>query len=125
MVLVHLYKLLPLYRPQAPEVLRRDYGPAADVWSLGVCLYTLLSGLLPFLGETEEEVFDMVLHAGGLLRMAVQLGLVWLQFNRVAVAWGDGEEGLFDMVLHAGGRLLAVGLGLWSLGASRTRGCFG
>jgi len=57
----------PLYRPQAPEVLRRDYGPAADVWSLGVCLYTLLSGLLPFFGETEEEVFDMVLHAGGLL----------------------------------------------------------
>ena len=49
----------------APEVLRRDYGPAADVWSLGVCLYTLLSGLLPFFGETEEEVFDMVLHAGG------------------------------------------------------------
>lgn len=47
----------------APEVLHRDYGPPADVWSLGVCLYTLLSGLLPFFGETEEEVFDMVLHA--------------------------------------------------------------
>lgn len=57
-------------RRQAPEVLRRDYGPPADVWSLGVSLYTLLSGLLPFFGDTEEEVFDMVLHAGA-LRCAV------------------------------------------------------
>lgn len=47
----------------APEVLQREYGPQADVWSLGVCLFTLLSGLLPFFGETEEQVFDMVQFA--------------------------------------------------------------
>ena len=27
-------------------------------------LYILLSGLTPFWGDSEEEIFDMVLHAG-------------------------------------------------------------
>jgi calcium-dependent protein kinase len=44
----------------APEVLARDYGPKADIWSLGVCLHILLSGEPPFWGDTEEEVFAMV-----------------------------------------------------------------
>jgi calcium-dependent protein kinase len=47
----------------APEVLKRDYGPQADVWSLGVCLYILLSGMTPFWGDTEEDIFKMILHA--------------------------------------------------------------
>lgn len=37
----------------APEVLRRKYGPMADLWSCGVMMYILLTGEVPFWAPTE------------------------------------------------------------------------
>lgn len=44
----------------APEVLRRRYSKEADIWSCGVMLYILLSGVPPFYGDNEQQIFEAV-----------------------------------------------------------------
>jgi serine/threonine protein kinase len=58
----------------APELVRGiDYdGRAVDVWSLGVVLYVMVAGALPWTVTTEAHVYDQILHAR--YRLPVHIG---------------------------------------------------
>ena len=44
----------------SPEVVDNLYDERSDEWSCGVLMYILLSGVPPFYGETEEEIFEKI-----------------------------------------------------------------
>jgi calcium-dependent protein kinase len=44
----------------APEVLWGSYNEKCDLWSCGVILYILLSGVPPFAGKDEDEIFEKI-----------------------------------------------------------------
>jgi MAP/microtubule affinity-regulating kinase len=49
----------------APEiVLKTEYcGPPADIWAMGVLLFTILSGQFPYRGATDEELYNKICKA--------------------------------------------------------------
>ncbi|KEP64101.1 UNVERIFIED_CONTAM: aurora kinase(incomplete catalytic triad) [Hammondia hammondi] len=45
----------------APEIVRKEpYDMRIDLWCLGVCLYELLMGQPPFLGDSKEALFNQI-----------------------------------------------------------------
>ena len=47
----------------APEIVRKsnDYeGKPVDMWALGVLLYNMLTGVNPFRGTTEPDLFNKI-----------------------------------------------------------------
>lgn len=49
----------PIY--MAPEVIDDlGYSQQCDIWSIGVIMYTLLTGRPPFVAETEEKLYELI-----------------------------------------------------------------
>lgn len=55
--------LLGTVQYMAPEFLRGYSGPASDIYSLGVVLYQMLAGVVPFEAETPWDVMRMHVEA--------------------------------------------------------------
>lgn len=49
----------------APEIVRKtEYcGPPADIWAVGVLLFTILCGQFPYRGATDEELYGKICKA--------------------------------------------------------------
>ena len=44
----------------APEVMKGIYDQKCDIWSVGVMLYILVTGVPPFNGPTDEDILKSV-----------------------------------------------------------------
>ncbi|KAE9616087.1 hypothetical protein Lal_00017747 [Lupinus albus] len=56
----------------APEVLLgREYNEKVDIWSSGVIMYMMLSGIPPFYGDSAVQIFEAVIR--GNLRFPTQI----------------------------------------------------
>lgn len=45
----------------APEVLKGNYTEAADLWSVGVVAYMLLSSQMPFYGKKRRHIVELIM----------------------------------------------------------------
>ena len=58
----------------APEIVQKlEYaGPPADIWALGVLMFTILSGCFPYRGATDKELYKKIMRADYRLPSEVQ-----------------------------------------------------
>lgn len=46
-----------------PEIVKKKeyYGYAADIWAVGVCLFTIATGKFPFKSPIERELYKKII----------------------------------------------------------------
>jgi calcium-dependent protein kinase len=74
----------------SPEVIKNNYNEKCDIWACGVIMYILLSGLTPFDGDSDKEIFESILRGeidfsdpafNGVSQSAIDLIKILMTFN--------------------------------------------
>ncbi|QEL15505.1 serine/threonine-protein kinase [Limnoglobus roseus] len=65
----------PTYMPPEQLLGRKDLTPAVDVWAIGVLLYEMLSGTVPFGGDNPQQILTNILQHEPVSLRAWQPGL--------------------------------------------------
>jgi len=56
-----LHRVVGTAMYMAPEMILKDYNHFCDIWSAGVILYMMLSGVSPFLGISDNDIKESIL----------------------------------------------------------------
>ncbi|VDL27199.1 unnamed protein product [Hymenolepis diminuta] len=87
----------------APELLLdNDYGRSVDWWSLGVVMYEMMCGRLPFYSNEHEILFELILQVlkfSSLSQVARDI-LIRLLMKDPAERLGGGKADVIEVMMH-------------------------